>query len=134
MKIAEAGAKALRLAVPLVTGLVFLAVLGLIIAWMSGVFTEKIDALEGDKTVTAVVDERVPQAEAASRSFLVKLRLPRREDLYEGMFGRVMIPAGERRHVCLHTGAVESVGQLEYVDVVMPDGTVERRLIKTRRW
>jgi membrane fusion protein, multidrug efflux system len=75
----------------------------------------------------------VPQAEAASRSFLVKLRLPRREDLYEGMFGRVMIPAGERRHVCLHTGAVESVGQLEYVDVVRLDGTIERRLIRTGR-
>jgi len=91
----------------------------------------RIDAL--GRTVRATVDEKVPQAEAASRSFLVKARMPRLEGMYEGMFGRLMIPAGRRRHLCLHTGAIETVGQLEFVDVVLPDDTVERRLIKTGR-
>jgi len=91
----------------------------------------KIDAL--DKTVTAVVDEKVPQAEATSRSFLIKVRMPRLEGMYEGMFGRLMIPAGRRRHLCLHTGAIETIGQLEFVDVIRPDNAIERRLIKTGR-
>ena len=69
-------------------------------------------------TLDALIDEIVPQAEAASRSFLVKVRLPRSEDMFEGMFGRLKIPAGTRRFLCLSTDAIERVGQLEMVDVV----------------
>ena len=87
-----------------------------------------VDAL--DREYTATVDEIVPQADAPSRSFLVKASLPKSEDLFEGMFGRLLIPAGERRHLCLNTDAVISVGQLDFVDVVLPDGNIERRLIK----
>ena len=68
----------------------------------------RIDAL--DRNVTAVIDEIVPQAEAASRSFLVKVALPKSEGLFEGMFGRLLIPAGQRRHLCLATAAIQRVG------------------------
>ena len=88
-----------------------------------------IDAL--GRTFTATVDEIVPQADALSRSFLVKASLPPDDDLYEGMFGRLRIPAGERRHLCLNTDAIVRIGQLEFVDVVTPDGGLERRLVKT---
>lgn len=88
-----------------------------------------IDAL--DREFAATIDEIVPQADAPSRSFLVKASLPRSEELYEGMFGRLRIPAGERRHLCLATDALVRVGQLEFVDVVLPNQTIERRLIKT---
>ncbi len=87
-----------------------------------------------DRTVPAVVDEIVPQAEAASRSFLVKVRLPRSKDLFEGMFGRLLIPTGERRHLCLHTGTIERVGQLQFVEVIEDNGTKQRRLITTGRY
>ena len=91
-----------------------------------------IDALERD--VQAVVDEIVPQAEAASRSFLVKVALIGTEGLYEGMFGRLRIPAGMRRHLCVAVAAVRTMGQLQFVDVVGPDGrTVQRRFITTGR-
>jgi RND family efflux transporter MFP subunit len=88
-----------------------------------------IDAV--DQELEATIDEIVPQADAPSRSFLVKASLPRSENLYEGMFGRLRIPAGERRHLCLATDAVVRIGQLEFVDVVLPDETIERRLIKS---
>lgn len=91
----------------------------------------RIDA--SDRTVTATVDEIVPQAEAASRSFLVKVAIPKSGDLFEGMFGRLLIPAGTRRHLCLATEAIEKIGQLEMVDVVSADGRLERRFIKTGR-
>ena len=91
----------------------------------------RIDAL--DREIVATVDEIVPQAEAASRSFLVKVAMPRSEDLFEGMFGRLLIPAGTRRHLCLNTEAIMTIGQLEMVDVVTPERTLERRLIKTGR-
>jgi membrane fusion protein (multidrug efflux system) len=100
-----------------------------------------VDALNRD--FRGVVDEKVPQAEAASRSFLVKVTLPPSDELYEGMFGRLRIPTGPRRHLCLHTGAIRQVGQLEFVIVEetvedpvtgKPERRRERRFIKTGRY
>lgn len=96
--------------------------------------TVHIDALNRD--FQGVVAEKVPQAEAASRSFLVKVGLPPSEELYEGMFGRLKVPAGVRRHLCLDTRAIERIGQLEFVVVVdePKKGDRERRFIKTGRY
>jgi membrane fusion protein, multidrug efflux system len=90
-----------------------------------------VDALQ--REIAATIDEIVPQADAPSRSFLVKASLPRSEDLYEGMFGRLRIPAGTRRHLCLAIDALQRVGQLEFVDVLAPDGSLQRRYVKTGR-
>lgn len=94
--------------------------------------TVQIDALN-NKQVEATVDEIVPQAQAASRSFLVKLGLPRVDGAFEGMFGRLWIPAGERVHLCLDERAVQTIGQLHFVDVVRDDNSLERRFIKLGR-
>jgi multidrug efflux pump subunit AcrA (membrane-fusion protein) len=90
-----------------------------------------IDALQ--REVESTIDEIVPQADAPSRSFLVKASVPRSDYLYEGMFGRLRIPAGQRRHLCLATDAIRRVGQLEFVEVVTNDGQIEKRFIKTGR-
>lgn len=88
-----------------------------------------IDAME--REVEATVDEIVPQADAPSRSFLVKASVSPQDNLFEGMFGRLRIPAGERRHLCLATDAVQHIGQLQFVDVVRENGELERRMIRT---
>jgi membrane fusion protein (multidrug efflux system) len=93
--------------------------------------TVHIDAL--NKDVAARVDEIVPQAQAASRSFLVKLAMPKSSDMYEGIFGRLRIPAGTRHYLCLNKAAIDHIGQLEFVNVVLPDGHLERRFITTGR-
>ena len=93
--------------------------------------TVGVDAI--NREVEAVVDEIVPQAEVASRSLLVKAAVPQIPGLVEGMFGRLLVPAGERRHLCIPTAALVKVGQLEFVDVVDKDGKLERRMIKTGR-
>jgi RND family efflux transporter MFP subunit len=90
-----------------------------------------LDALQ--REVESTIAEIVPQADAPSRSFLVKASLPRSEEFFEGMFGRLHIPAGQRRHLCLATDAIHNVGQLEFVEVVAPDGSLEKRYIKTGR-
>jgi len=91
--------------------------------------TARLEVLNRD--VNATIREIVPQADAASRSFLVKSAIDYSPELYEGMFGRLIIPGGERRHLCLNSAAIVRIGQLEYVDVLLPDGQVERRLIRT---
>lgn len=88
-----------------------------------------IDAL--DREVESTIDEIVPQADAPSRSFLVKAGIPRSDDLFEGMFGRLRIPAGQRKHLCLSTDALQKIGQLEFVEVLTEDGQMERRFVKT---
>lgn len=75
------------------------------------------------------VDEIVPQAEAGSRTFLVKVGLPRGENVYTGMFGRLVIPAGERIRILVPRAAVQTVGQLTFVATVGPDRRVGRRLV-----
>lgn len=96
--------------------------------------TVRIDALPpAEREVEAVVDEIVPQAEMATRSVIVKCKVPRREGMYEGMFGRLLVPAGQRRHLCLNMAALQRIGQLEFVDVVRPRDVLERRFVKTGR-
>ncbi|WP_206054856.1 hypothetical protein [Nitrosococcus wardiae] len=55
------------------------------------------------------------------------------EEGHEGMFGRLIIPVKERVHLCVPTGAVQRIGQLEFVEVVHPDGRLERRFVRTGR-
>ena len=45
----------------------------------------------------------------------------------------IRVPAGQRRHLCLAMDAIQRVGQLEFVDVVLPGKTLEKRFIKTGR-
>jgi RND family efflux transporter MFP subunit len=81
-----------------------------------------IEALEGGAPITATVDEIEPLADPVTRSFLVKAKLPERPGLYPGMFGRLLIPQGDRPAVLVPEAAVTRVGQLETVMVKSGDG------------
>jgi len=83
---------------------------------------------EGE-TLSGNIDEIVPQAEAGSRSFLVKVGLPQRDGVYTGMFARVIIPAGQRARLLIPETAVERVGQLAFVTVVDERRQPRRQLV-----
>ena len=63
----------------------------------------------------AVVEEVVPSADPLTRTFLVKAGLEPHPGLYPGMFGRLLIPVGEKEVVIVPAKAVSRVGQLETV-------------------
>jgi len=88
--------------------------------------TVRLDA--ADEELAGKVEEIVPQAEAGSRSFLVKVALPARENLYPGMFGRLLLPAGTVRRALIPAAAVAHVGQLAFV--VLDDAAQTKRLIE----
>jgi RND family efflux transporter MFP subunit len=88
----------------------------------------RIDAL--GRRFEATIDEIVPQADVASRSFLVKAVLPTDPVLFEGMFGRLLIETDEREVLCLPRRAVQSIGQLDFVEVVTEREILERRFVK----
>ncbi len=84
------------------------------------------------KLCTGTVSEIVPQAQAESRSFQVKVTGPCPAGVYSGMFGRLMIPLDNETLLVVPRQAVRRVGQIELVDVVEQGRTV-RRAVRTGR-
>jgi len=89
-----------------------------------------IDALQ--KSTEATVEEIVPYADPATRTFLVKTSLPDLTGLYPGMFGKLMVPVREHQVVVIPGKAVRHVGQLELVSVKEND-IWQTRYIKSGR-
>ncbi len=86
----------------------------------------------GQKTLEGKVEEVVPSADPMTRTFLVKVGLPRDPELFPGMFGRLRVPVHERRVVLVPKDAVSHIGQLEVVTVKERD-TWQRIFVKTGR-
>ena len=76
-----------------------------------------IDAL-GDKELKGRVVEIVPAADAASRSFLVKIEVPSDPALRSGLFGRAHFTRGERSALLIPSAAVVQRGQLQGIYVL----------------
>ncbi len=61
------------------------------------------------------VSEIIAQASPLSRSFTVKVSGPCPPGVISGMFGRMLLPRGERERLVIPSQAVRRVGQLEIV-------------------
>jgi RND family efflux transporter MFP subunit len=92
------------------------------------------------KTCIGRVSEIVPEAEAASRTFSVKVTGPCPEGVYTGMFGRLLIPLDDEQVLVIPQAAVRRIGQLDVVDVVVPgpdeaqaEPRVQRRTVQLGR-
>lgn len=84
------------------------------------------------RRVNGTVDEIVPAADAAARSFLVKISLPAAMDLRPGMYARVTVPAGTVERILVPADQVVEVGQLDLIHVGTANG-VERRFVRLGR-
>ena len=76
-----------------------------------------IDAV-GDRELKGRVVEIVPAADAASRSFLVKIEIPSDPALRSGLFGRAQFSRGEKSSLLIPQTAVVERGQLQGVYVL----------------
>ncbi len=90
----------------------------------------RVDAI--GKTCQGRVSEIVPEAEASSRSFAVKVTGPCPEGIYTGMFGRLLIPLDEEEVLVIPQAAVRHVGQLDIVEVAEA-GRLYRRSVRLGR-
>jgi RND family efflux transporter MFP subunit len=90
----------------------------------------RIESLEHE--CQATISEIVPEAQASSRSFTVKVVGPCPLGVYSGMFGRIYIPLEDEEIIVVPANAIQRVGQLEMVQVV-EEGKVRRRNIQTGR-
>lgn len=80
----------------------------------------------------ARVSEVVPKADISSRSFEVKVTGPCPPGIYSGMFGRIMLPLEDEQLLLIPSQAIQRVGQLTYVQVLV-DGQLSRRSIQLGR-
>lgn len=90
----------------------------------------RIDTLAYD--CHATISEIVPEAQAESRSFQVKVTGPCPPDIYSGMFGRIFIPLEDEEVLVVPEEAIRKVGQLDEVDV-MEGSAVSRRAVQLGR-
>jgi RND family efflux transporter MFP subunit len=86
-----------------------------------------------NKMFTGSVQEIFPAADAKSRSFFIKVKLPVDPRLRSGMFARVSIPVGESGLLLIPLTAVIHSGQLTGIYIVDDTQTAKFRLIRTGR-
>ncbi len=78
------------------------------------------------------ISEIVPEAEAASRTFSVKVTGPCPPGIYSGMFGRLLIPLEEEDVLVIPRGCVRRIGQMEIVQTAN-NGSSQRRAVQLGR-
>ena len=79
------------------------------------------------------VSEVVPTVDPASRTFTVKVDLPRGGELRTGMFGRVLIPVGKEPVLVVPQRAISQVGGYDGLYTVSADNVARLVMVKTGR-
>ncbi len=77
------------------------------------------------------VTEIAPSADVGSRTFLVKLDLPKKETLRAGQFGRAYLPRGMRNALRVPAGAVIARGQMDYLFIKDAENIARLRIVRT---
>lgn len=88
-----------------------------------------IDSIEGERFAGAV-DEIKPSADAMSRSFTVKISLPKDPRVRSGMFGRAVFDMGYVERMPVPKVAIVKKGQVDGVYVIGGDSVVRFRPIR----
>lgn len=84
------------------------------------------------KTYSAEVKEIIPSVDPGSRTFLVNACLSGdTAGLMPGMFARCELPVGEKKMLTVPPGAIQRIGQLEYLTIRDRHGNASRQLVKT---
>jgi RND family efflux transporter MFP subunit len=91
---------------------------------VGGTVSVKVDIM--DEACDGTVSEIVPEALGASRSFQVKVTGPCPEGVYAGMFGRLIIPVASEDVLLVPRNAVQTIGQVDCVDVAINNTRVRR--------
>lgn len=87
----------------------------------------RLDSL--DKQMEGRLVEIVPSADTSSRTVTARVSIPGTQNVFPGLFGRMLIPVGERERVMIPRTAVLRVGQLTMVDV-NEAGALRRRSVQ----
>lgn len=90
----------------------------------------RIDAI-GAENILGTVAEITPSADAASRSFTVKINLPADARLRTGQYGLARFPTAQKEAITVPMTAIVTRGQLTGVFGVTANGTAQFRIVTT---
>ncbi len=90
----------------------------------------RIDSL-GQTEIQGAVAEILPAADSASRTFTVKIDLPKTNGLRSGLYGLARFPVAHREALTVPETAIVRRGQLAGLYVVSPEGTAVFRIVTT---
>lgn len=82
-------------------------------------------------SVAGRVSEVVPASDPATRTFVVKISLPKECQCQSGEYAKAALPVGEQKVLSVPRAGVVSRGELEGLFVADPSGLVQFRLVKT---
>jgi multidrug efflux system membrane fusion protein len=85
----------------------------------------------GGEEIAGSVSEVVPTVDPASRTFTVKVDLPRGAEMRTGMFGRVLIPVGEDTVLVVPQRAISRVGGYDTLYTVTADNVARLVMVTT---
>lgn len=88
----------------------------------------RIDSI-GDAEIQGTVAEILPSADAASRSYTVKIDLPANPLLKTGLYGLARFPTSQKDAITVPGEAIVERGQLSGVFVVGSDGIAQFRIV-----
>lgn len=88
---------------------------------------------KGIPQITGIVRTIVPEADARTRSFLIKVGLPENPLIRSGMFARISVPVGEDRILLIPESAQVLHGQLTGYFMVDDADVARFRLMRTGR-
>ena len=91
--------------------------------------TMEADTTSGGAPLNGRVAQIVPAADAASRSFLIKIDLPENKNLRSGSFGRAAFSRGLRQAILIPQAAVIERGQLQSVYVLSDQNIATLRYV-----
>lgn len=83
------------------------------------------------KEFTGYVSEIVPAIDPQTRTFKIKLDLPKDKNLALGLYATVKIGMGTKESIFVPITAIHKKGQLDYVYVVGNDKKISLRLVRT---
>jgi RND family efflux transporter MFP subunit len=86
---------------------------------------------EGGEEMAGSVSEVVPTVDPASRTFTVKVDLPRGAELRTGMFGRVLFPVGMDTILVVPQRAISRVGGYDALYTVTADNVARLVMVTT---
>ena len=89
-----------------------------------------IEVAGADSVITGAIEEIAPAADPVSRTFPVKISLPKNTGLKSGQFAKVRIPSKTIKTVLADQDAVSRWGQIERVFVVQ-DNHLRMHIVKT---
>ena len=90
----------------------------------------RIDAIPAGE-IMGTVAEIMPSADAASRTYLVKIDLPPDARLRSGLYGLARFPIAQKEAITVPQTAIVTRGQLTGLFVVAQNGTAQFRIVTT---